>query len=623
MKIIKYIILALTILLLFTGIVSATIMNTSFPSVYISFNTTSDLTKTIDNNEYTLTNYGVAINTDNYKFGGGSGYFNGSSHEYSNGNPITSAPYSITGWINTSVTTESILDFGTSSTAAGLAFHLLNGVWIVDDGHASGSGPQGGHVALNEWNYYAIIANGTTTALYVNGTLINTHAGTTMYGTPTRFSLGAHGYGSTWGLIYSGYMDDIVFYNHAINGTVVPDRELISNPMASFSQNVTHGNAPLSISFTNTSLGNIADTNYNWSYTNSSATGGNGTQIFWSNVASPTAILTTGNWSINETITNPFGDSTALSWVNVSPGSPPIANFTYSPTSGPSPLTVDFTDTSASSITAWNWTFGAANYSSLQNPSYTFVGAGNYSVTLQVTNASGTNTTINYVDVLAVTDPNPTSMIKYKSGESSIAISNQSQPYVGTVTARNITSNTTYIAGNFTWIPGNVAVSNIRINQSAVNISGASLISSSINNANGHALFNISNPSGFTSPANALIDFNITYTKYLAPGSRVNFSYSLPYCRYYDPVNVTWWTFNQYQGADAIIGTWGPVTANFTANVTAVAEYAPIQFTDTSTGYPDAWGWDFGDGSTSSAQNPVYSYATTGLKTVSLHSYMA
>jgi len=302
---------------------------------------------------------------------------------------------------------------------------------------------------------------------------------------------------------------------------------------------------------------------------------------------------------------------------------PPIANFIYSPTSGSTPLTVNFTDTSQTDITSWNWTFGAANYSSLQNPSYTFVGAGNYSVTLQVTNTSGTNTTINYVDVLAVTDPNPTSMIKYKSGESSIAISNQSQPYVGTVTARNITSNTTYIAGNFTWIPGNVAVSNIRINQSAVNISGASLISSSINNANGYALFNISNPSGFTSPANALIDFNITYTKYLAPGSRVNFSYSLPYCRYYDPVNATWRTFNQYQGADAIIGTWGPIAANFTANVTAVAEYAPIQFTDTSTGYPDAWGWDFGDGSTSSAQNPVYSYATTGLKTVSLHSYMA
>ena len=77
--------------------------------------------------------------------------------------------------------------------------------------------------------------------------------------------------------------------------------------------------------------------------------------------------------------------------ITAAPPSPPVANFTYTPTSGISPLAVSFTDTSATTITAWNWTFGAANFSSLQNPSYTFVGGGNYSVVLSVTNASGTN----------------------------------------------------------------------------------------------------------------------------------------------------------------------------------------------------------------------------------------
>lgn len=43
-----------------------------------------------------------------------------------------------------------------------------------------------------------------------------------------------------------------------------------------------------------------------------------------------------------------------------------------------------------------------------------------------------------------------------------------------------------------------------------------------------------------------------------------------------------------------------------------------VQFTDLSTGYPTSWLWDFGDGSTSTAQNPVHIYQTEGVFNVSL-----
>ena len=33
-----------------------------------------------------------------------------------------------------------------------------------------------------------------------------------------------------------------------------------------------------------------------------------------------------------------------------------------------------------------------------------------------------------------------------------------------------------------------------------------------------------------------------------------------------------------------------------------------VQFTDTSTGGPTSWSWDFGDGTTSTAQNPSHPY---------------
>ncbi len=48
------------------------------------------------------------------------------------------------------------------------------------------------------------------------------------------------------------------------------------------------------------------------------------------------------------------------------------------------------------------------------------------------------------------------------------------------------------------------------------------------------------------------------------------------------------------------------------------APNVPIQFTDTSNGMPDTWLWDFGDGDTSTEQNPVHTYTAVGTYTVTL-----
>ncbi len=44
----------------------------------------------------------------------------------------------------------------------------------------------------------------------------------------------------------------------------------------------------------------------------------------------------------------------------------------------------------------------------------------------------------------------------------------------------------------------------------------------------------------------------------------------------------------------------------------------PISFTDLSTLTPTSWLWDFGDGSTSTLQNPTYTYPVSGIYTVTL-----
>ena len=64
-------------------------------------------------------------------------------------------------------------------------------------------------------------------------------------------------------------------------------------------------------------------------------------------------------------------------------------------------------------------------------------------------------------------------------------------------------------------------------------------------------------------------------------------------------------------------------TAGFTANLTTACAPATIQFTDQTVTPPGAgaitsWQWDFGDGNTSTLQNPTHTYNSTGFYTVSL-----
>ncbi|MCT8336681.1 PKD domain-containing protein [Methanoculleus sp. Afa-1] len=69
---------------------------------------------------------------------------------------------------------------------------------------------------------------------------------------------------------------------------------------------------------------------------------------------------------------------------------PPAAAFTANVTEGNAPLTVQFTDESTGNVTAWLWNFGDGNTSTEQNPVHTYASPGNYTVTLNASNAYGT-----------------------------------------------------------------------------------------------------------------------------------------------------------------------------------------------------------------------------------------
>lgn len=58
--------------------------------------------------------------------------------------------------------------------------------------------------------------------------------------------------------------------------------------------------------------------------------------------------------------------------------------------------------------------------------------------------------------------------------------------------------------------------------------------------------------------------------------------------------------------------------AEFTWSPASPAINNPVQFTDQSTNTPTSWAWTFGDGGTSTAQNPTHTYTTAGTMNVCL-----
>ena len=75
-----------------------------------------------------------------------------------------------------------------------------------------------------------------------------------------------------------------------------------------------------------------------------------------------------------------------------------------------------------------------------------------------------------------------------------------------------------------------------------------------------------------------------------------------------------WWMMARLAG-------WNPggePVANFSGAPTTGTAPLEVSFTDSSTGEIDSWSWSFGDGGTSAAQNPTYTYDDPGTYTVAL-----
>jgi PKD repeat protein len=121
---------------------------------------------------------------------------------------------------------------------------------------------------------------------------------------------------------------------------------------AGFSANVTTGNIPLAVQFTDTSL--WTPTNWDWYF-------GNGTKF--SDSQNPTAVFTSeGTYSINLYVSNSGGGDWENKTNYISATVPMVADFSADDTTPAVSQTVTFTDACTGSPTAWAWYFGDENW---------------------------------------------------------------------------------------------------------------------------------------------------------------------------------------------------------------------------------------------------------------------
>ncbi|AGB01873.1 DUF2341 domain-containing protein [Methanoregula formicica] len=219
-----------------------------------------------------------------------------------------------------------------------------------------------------------------------------------------------------------------------------------SAPVAAFSGVPASGTAPLTVTFTDSSTN--SPTGWLWDFGDGDTT----------NATKQNPVHTyanAGTYFVNLTATNAAGSDfeNKTGYITVTSaggGSSPEAIFLTDVVVGPSPLTVAFTDQSATNPTKWAWDFNndGITDSSDQNPIYIFSSAGRYTVNLTVTNASGSSTLIkpNLIAVSAGPDPLTTVTSGTVSGDL----------YVNSVSPWSTTNTTTFelpdaAVNNITW----------------------------------------------------------------------------------------------------------------------------------------------------------------------------
>jgi gliding motility-associated-like protein len=185
----------------------------------------------------------------------------------------------------------------------------------------------------------------------------------------------------------------------------------------------------------------------------------------------------------------------------------PVANFSANRTSGCSPLSVQFSDLSSGAPTSFAWSFGNGNNSILQNPSATYVVPGTYTVSLTVSNASGSDVETKTAYITVFTSPIASFTTNKTGGCAPLVVQFTSTSTPGTSAITN-----------WLWDFGDGNISNQSNPSHTYTSSGPKNISLTVTDANGCANTKLIN-SMVTLTQTHTADFSVTNSNVCKPPS--------------------------------------------------------------------------------------------------------
>ena len=374
-------------------------------------------------------------------------------------------------------------------------------------------------------------------------------------------------------------------------------------PVADFSASPLSSGVPLTTTFTDLSQ---AASSWSWDF----GDGGTSTE------QNPTYTYNTqGTYTVTLTATNQFGSDSEVksNYITVTAPQPPIADFAASATDINLNNTVDFTDLSLENPTSWSWTFegGTPGSSTAQNPTgILYDTVGTFDVTLVVTNAQGTDT-MTKVDYINVSEkPYCASQGNTFSMEWIAGVE------VGTMNNTSGAAGYTDFTGITCDLEGGTTV-NVTLTPGFSGSTYTEYWKIWIDYNDDHD-FEDAGEEVFSGVGSSTVTGSFTVASGIDKVTRMRVS--MKYASYPTPCeSFTYGEVEDYTANVYTSGTNYPPVADFTYTTNCLT----ANFTDTSTdpnGASDIviWLWDFGDGNTSTEQNPTHTYAAEGTYTVSL-----
>ncbi len=416
-----------------------------------------------------------------------------------------------------------------------------------------------------------------------------------------------------WMLLSAGTSTDTTynFLTEESNGPIVSMEFLDDGSLVYVSHwlgNITEPQAPIAdfgitdqgggtIQFTDFSLND--PTSWSWDF-------GDGSSSTQQNPSHTYA--TGGEYEVCLTVTNSIGSNTLCE--TILPTFPPTAAFTFTNFAGSS---FGFEDQSTNNPTSWLWDFGDGSTSTEQDPDYTYEGPGTFTVCLTVSNSEGSDMTCQEVTVTAA----PTAAFSYEIQDGGIVTFTDQSANDPTSWLWNFGDGNTSTQQNptHTFTPD----ANYTVCLSVTNTAGADITCQTVAFTTAPvAAFTYTNIGGGSisfqdmstnSPTSWMWDFGDGNTS-----DQENPSHTYSEAgTFYVCLIVTNDIGTDFTCQNVEI-FFAPVAAFTASNIGG----GFVDFEDQSTNNPTSWLWDFGDGNTSTEQDPSHQYAESGTFNVCL-----